>query len=249
MPTRGYTDPGSRRTSWYDPTIQTTYATDALWKDCPLLESIFDPTVGYYYFNDFIVLDKGTEDIILTQATTGTGVAGSGAGGIFTLDAGAVTDGQGPQIQLAGIDFLPAAGKDIWFEIKLRDSFITGDLFVGLAEIDTTITATSDTTTANHIGLSSYTGDGILLRDCNKASTRVNTGAISTLVASTYTRLGFKVSGVTSVQFYVDGVAAGSTVATASIPVVGLTPSVSIHATGTNRDVVDIDWIRCFQLR
>jgi hypothetical protein len=210
---------------------------------------LFDPEIGHHYFNDFHDLVKATDNWISTQATAGTNVAGTLAGGVLTMNAGATTDGQGPQLQLAGIDFLPAANKDLWFEVKVKNSFTTGDMFFGLAEIDTTLVASSDATTANHIGFSSFTGDGIFLRDANKASTRVNTGALHTLVADTYVRLGFKVTGVTSIQFYVNGVATGSTVATASIPIVGLTPSFTVHATGTNQDVVDIDWVKIFQLR
>src|SRR6185503_3080015 len=120
-------------------------------------------------------------------------------GGVLTLDAGAVTDGQGINMQLAGIDFIPAAGKHIWFEIRFQVSEITGDWFVGLSEIDTTIVASSDMSTSNHIGFSSFTGDSIMLFDSNNATTRAHTLAAGTLTAATYANLGFYVNGITDI--------------------------------------------------
>lgn len=221
----------------------------SLWETFPALPHLCDPSIAHVYFNDFHTANKATEDWILTQATAGTGVAGVLAGGVFTLNAGATTDGQGPQIQLAGVDFFPAAGKHLWFETRLKVSHITGDFFFGLAELDTTIFASSDMTTANHIGFSSFTGDGILLFDANKATVRANTLAAKTLVAATYVKLGFYINGVTDITVWVDNVANATTIATANIPVLGLTPSFGVHATGTDQAVVDIDYIKVAQLR
>lgn len=207
-----------------------------------------DPRYARCLFERFAPFNKAAEAWILTQATSGTGVPNALAGSGARLDAGAVIDGQGPQIQLAGGGWIPAAGKDLWFETKVKDSFITGDFFFGLAEIDTTIIATSDMTTANHIGFSCFTGDGILLADCAKASTRVHTQAMNTLVADAYVTLGFRVNGVTDVTFYVNDVVVGTAILTANIPIVSLTPSIVVHATGTNRDVVDVAYIRAMQL-
>lgn len=233
---------------YYDSANSPTPGT-SIWETFPALAHIQDPSIAHVYFNDFHTATKDAESLILTAAVTGTGVAGVLAGGVLTLNAGAVTDGQGPQVQVAGVDFFPAAGKTLWFETRLKTSFITGDFFFGLAELDTTIVAASDMTTANHIGFSSFTSDGVLLADANKATVRVHTLATNTLVAATYTKLGFVVDGVTSITFYVDGVANATTILTANIPVVGLTPSLAVHATGTDQAVVDVDWIRCAQLR
>jgi hypothetical protein len=216
--------------------------------NAPVQRCIKDPMYGYYFFDRFSPFNKSAEAWILTQATTGTGVADTLPGGGAAFDAGAVTDGQGPQIQLAGTPITPAAGKDIWFECRLKDSFITGDLFVGLAPIDTTLMASSDMTTSNHIGFSCVTGDGILLCDANKAGVRVATTPAHTLVADTFVKLGFRVRGVTDITFFVNDQELSTLVLTANIPVVGLTPSFSIHATGTNRDVVKMSYIRCLQL-
>lgn len=226
----------------------------SMWDTFPTLAWLCDPQIAQHYFEDFTRFSKaisttGDGDWALTQATSGTAVAGVLAGGVCTLDAGAATDGQGPQIQLNGTAFKPAAGKHLWFECQVKTSFITGDFFFGLAETDTTIVATSDMTTSNHIGFSSFTGDGVLLADANNATARVHTTAAKTLVAATYTRLGFYVNGLTDITFWADDAANATKYVTANIPVVAMTPSFTVHATGTDRSTVDIDWIRVAQLR
>lgn len=233
---------------------RATSTTTTLWDTFPALAWLKDPHIAQHWFTDFTAFSKkisttGDGEWTLTAATSGTAVAGVLAGGVCTLDAGATTDGQGPQIQLNGTAFIPAANKDLWFECRLKTSHITGDFFFGLSETDTTIFASSDMTTSNHIGFSSFTGDGILLADANKATARVSTLAAKTLVAATYTTLGFYVNGVTSITFWVDNVANATTYATANIPIVALTPSFGVHATGTDQAIVDVDWVRVAQLR
>ena len=226
----------------------------SLWDTFPALPWLCDPQIANHFFDDFnrfskVISTTGDGAWTLTAATSGTAVAGVLAGGVVTLDAGAATDGQGPQIQLNGTSFIPAAGKHLWFECQLHSTFITGDFFFGLAETDATIFASSDMTTSNHIGFSSFTGDGILLADANKATARVHTTAIKTLVASTYTRLGFYVNGVTDITFWADDAANATKYVTANIPIVALTPSFGVHATGTDRAVLNVDWVRVAQLR
>ena len=247
MATKGYRTAGGI-VSFYDPAVQTLHQS-GLWKDCPVLESLHDPSILVTYFDDFHKYDPSATNLILTQATSGTCVPGVLANGVLTIDAGAATDGQGVNLQLAGVDFFPAAGKTLWFETRVKDSFITGDLFFGLAELDTTIIASSAMTTANHIGYKTLTGDGIMLGEGAKASAVGTTAGLVTITAATYTKLGFKVNGVTNIDWYVDNVLVDSTLLTANIPVAGLTPSIVVHATGTNRDVVDVDYIKIAQLR
>jgi hypothetical protein len=234
---------------FYDVARGGVSPSQSLWSDCPMLPWLCDPTLMHVYFNDFHSANKATEEWILTQAVSGTAVAGTLAGGVFTLGAGATTNHQGPNVQLAGVDFVPAAGKDIWFEARVKVNVLTGRYFVGLAELDTTIIASGAMTTDNHIGFSSLAGAGVVNLDSEKATAGLATTAVHTFVADTYVKLGFKVSGVTSIQAYVNGVAVGDPNPTANVPIVGLTPSLVVHATGTGTPAMDIDWIRVAQLR
>jgi hypothetical protein len=219
-----------------------------LWLGAPMMRVLTDPTYAYYFFDDFSYVQKSSEAWILTQATTGTAVKSGQS--LLTMNAGAATDGQGPQMQLAGLDLKPAANKHIWFEVRLKDSFITGDFFFGLANLDTTLIASSAVTMTDYIGFASFTGDGVLdLVTSSASGTQGITAGVKTLGAATFVRLGFYVDGLTSVTPYIDGVAGTPMAIAARIPIVGLTPSLTVHATGTNQDVVDVDWVRALQLR
>lgn len=219
----------------------------SLWEDCPLLAAVSDPSVGVHFFHDFVGLDKSTESWVATQATSGTATAGVLAGGTVALSAGAATDNQGVNFQLAGGAFVPAAAKDIWYEARLKCSQVAVQFYAGLAVVDTTLIAAGAVAHTDSIGFSSVTDDGVLLGNVRASSTSsTTTGA--TLAADTFVRLGFKLTGVSSVTFYVNGSAVGSAV-TSNIPSGAvLTPSFVCQATGSGTPIVNVDWVRAFQV-
>jgi hypothetical protein len=249
MATRGLTD-STQRVSFYDDAINPSHQNN-LWRDCPLLEWVHDPSIGYYSEGRFdsYYAAATTGDWVLTQATSGSAAMSTTITGALAIDAGAVTSGQGAQIQRVKAPIVPAAGKDIWFECTVQATNPTKlQTFIGLAEIDTTIIAGAALTTGTHIGWSSVTSDGVLLRVAAKASAAV-TATATTLAASTNVKLGFKVTGVTSIDQYINGVLTGTAVATANVPIVALYPSFVCQAHGTSQPVLSVLYYRCFQLR
>ena len=252
MPTKGKTYGG--RASFFDPTLNATYET-GLWKDCPLLEYLHDPSIGVLLDEQFNSYNAAatTGDYKLTQATAGSAAKSTTMQGVLSIDSGSTTAAQGANVQRLKSMFIPAAGKDIWAEFQVKFTGVGAlnvEAFVGLAESDDTIIATSGTpsvTTANHIGWSSVTDDGVLLFDTEKATAGA-TAAATTIVADTWVRLGFKVTGVTSIQQYINGVATGSAVATANIPIVALYPSFVVQSGGTDQPVMHVRPYRIFQL-
>lgn len=251
MPTRGYTDPGTRRASHYDPALSTDYANN-LWKDCPLLEYIHDPSIGVYLDEQFISYDatSTTGDYVLTQATTGTAAISTAASGVLELDSNSTTATQGANLQRAKAVFVPAAGKDIWFETKIKivDTFDKCELFAGLSEVDTTLLASSANSSANHVGWQCVTDDGVLLFSAEKATAGATTAA-ATIAEATYIKLGFKVNGVSTVDQYINGVKVGTGHVTANIPIVAMVPSFVCQSGGTNDPIMHIAGYRVFQLR
>lgn len=251
MPSKGYTDPGTRRISVYDPTLSANYA-NGLWKDCPLQEFLHDPSIGVLLdeqWNDYDVTAT-TGAYLLTQATAGSAAKSTTMQGVLSIDSGSTTSAQGANVQRLKSMFIPAAGKDIWAEFQVKWTGVGAlnvETFVGLAESDTTIIGTSAVSTSNQIGWSSVTDDGVLLFDCEKATANA-TSAATTIVSDTWVKLGFKVSGVTSIQQYINGVATGSAVATANIPIVALYPSFVCQSAGTDQPVLHVRPYRIFQL-
>lgn len=250
MPTRGFTTP-SGRVSHYDPTLSTGYSAN-LWKTCPLLEYMFDPMIGFMVderWNSYNAAST-TGDYVLTAATAGTGAISTAAPGVLELDSGSATQGQGATLQRVKSAFLPAAGKHIWAEFKLKvvDSYDKVEFFCGLSEIDTTLIASQANSSANHIGWQCVTNDGVLLFSAEKAGTGA-TKAATTLVEDTYLTLGFYVNGVTEIEQYVNGVLTGTNHVTANIPVVAVYPSFVCQTGGTNDPIMHIAAYRIFQLR
>jgi hypothetical protein len=137
----------------------------------------------------------------------------------------------------------------MWFETTIQTTFPTFlEVFVALAELDTSIIATSAISTANHIGWYCVTDDGVLLFGANKASAAA-TKAAATIAEDTYIKLGFKVNGVTSIEQYINGVLTGTAHATANVPIVALYPSFVCQSAGTNDPIMHIKGYRVFQLR
>lgn len=257
MPTKGFTDPGSRRVSFYDPALQTTYATASLWRDCPLLEHRHDPSLGVLLREDFASYNAAatTGDYTLTQATSGTAVISTAYPGTLTIDSGATTDNQGVNLQRLKSMWIPAANKSIWAEFFISLTATTPpvtktQLFVGLAASDTTIIASGAITTNNRIGWKILDG-GLLVTTftCDKAGTEA-TKTGPTLVAATPIRLGFVYDGVAdTIQQYVNGVATGTVVATASVPKLAMYPSFVCQSDGTDEPILNVHGYRIFQLR
>jgi hypothetical protein len=252
MATRGYTEPGTRRVSHYDPDLSSAYTT-GLWRTCPLLEYMFDPSIGVLLDENFQNYNAAatTGDYVLTQATAGSAAISATYPGTLSIDSGSTTTQQGANVQRAKSAFVPAAGKHIWAEFNVSFTGVDAlnvETAIGLFEIDTTVIAASAVSTANGIGWTSVTDDGVLLFDTEKASAAA-TAAATTIVSATKVRLGFYVDGVTSIQQYINGVATGSAVATANIPIVAVYPTFACLSAGTDQPVLHVHGYRVFQLR
>lgn len=256
MPTRGYTDPGTRRASLYDPTLSPGYTAN-LWKDCPLAEYRHDPSIGVLLDEPFVSYNAAATsgDYTLTQATSGSAAISTTIPGALAIDAGATTDNQGANVQRLKSAFIPAAGKDIWAEFRCLLTATTppvtrAQIFVGLAASDTTIIASGAQSTNNRIGWQIL--DGALLVSsftCDKAGTGT-TATGHTFVAATAVKLGFRYDGTAdTVQQYINGVATGTAIATANIPKLVVYPSFVCQSDGTDQPILVIAGYRIFQLR
>lgn len=249
MVSRGHNEAG--RVSVFDDSLNPSYR-QGLWASCPLAEYMHDPSIGVLLQEDFLSYDAEATngEYVLTQATAGAAAISTAAPGVLELDSGSNTATQGATLQHNKAVFLPAAGKDIWFEtsIKVVDTFDKAELFIGLSELDTTLIASSANSSANHIGWQCVTDDGVLLFSAEKAGAGATKAAV-TLEEATYVKLGFYVNGVTEIEQYVNGVLTGTNHVTANIPVAAIYPSFVCQSGGTNDPIMHIAGYRCFQLR
>jgi hypothetical protein len=250
MATRGNTDAGGVA-SFYDPDRSAAFKT-GVWKDCPLLEYLFDPSIGTMWeFGHSYDPEATNGEYVLTQATAGSAAMSTTESGTLNILAGSTTSTHGANVQVVKSAFVPAAGKHIWAEFNVSWTGVTNlnvETAVGLFEIDTTVIGSSLISTANGIGWQSLTDDGVLLFDTEKASAAA-TRAATTIVSGTKFKLGFFVNGVTSIVQYINGVPTGTDTATANIPIVALYPTFVCQSGGTDSPVLSVHNARVFQLR
>jgi hypothetical protein len=221
---------------------------DLLWGDCPLLNRILNPGYALLDDDDFTRYDA-TNDWTLTQATAGSAAIHTTIPGALLMDAGNTTAHNGAQIQKKVAMFLPALGKDIWFEAFVEPTSLIGEFFFGLAAVDTTIIAAGAMSTNNRIGWTGVAGDGVMQFDCDKAGTSSQTTG-ATLSTTGMTALGFHYDGTTdTIQQYVNGVAVGAPIATTYISKSAMYPSFVCQNHSTTEVTLAIGGYRAFQLR
>jgi hypothetical protein len=171
-----------------------------------------------------------------TQASTGGGSFlsdGSEDAGVYVLAAGAVTDGNGINAQWKHFHLTPAAGTPIYFEIECKAVGRVGELFIGLAKVDTTLIA-SDAITNECVGFAvPGDDDGVLdyvTCDATTFSGNNQQQAGETLEVGTKVRLAMEVYS-DKVKFYRDGVLVATN--TTNIPTDALCPSIVCQSIGT----------------
>lgn len=232
------------RTRYINP---TTYRS-GVWFDCPLKEAVLDPAIAVVLDEPFVSYDASTGgEYTLTQATAGSAAIATTMPGVLSIDSGSTTATQGANVQRLKSAFVPASGKSIWAEFRVKFTGVGAlnvETFVGLAASDTTVIASSAVSTNNRIGWSSVTDDGVLLLDCDKAGTGT-TAAATTIVSDTWFNLGFVYDGdADTVQQFINGVATGTAIATTYIPKVVVYPTFVCQSGGTDQPVLHVGGYR-----
>lgn len=220
---------------------------------------------AYFEGNDFDSFDAD-DDFTVTNATAGTADVIDGAGGILELDSASTTADQGVQVQHKTETILPADGKPIIFEARLKISeHSTGvvdsaQIFVGLSVLDTTIMASGANSSTDHIG---WESNAVTVADVHgrldfhaeKGGDRASVSTAHTYEANdTYVILGFFVDGIGYVTPLVNGIA-GTSIETgsANIPVTAgtgdMAASFLCQSEGTHDPTMDLDWYYVIQAR
>lgn len=236
-----------------------------MWDDCPRAEIEHDPGAGYFFKDDFM------QDFTLTGRYTLTNIGGTPSfaildqiGGVAELDANSSTQHQGGQIQVAstvGERFAAVANTKIWFEaqILLKDIATVPNFFLGLHDIDTSIFSSGLLVDASNdwIGIKCETALATVFGTCcNNTTESATSSAIMTVNTTTHDgdvttdgsawlKLGFKVTGASLIEFWVNGVKSPYTVTT-NLPSAGICPSVVLHSDGSVDSIMWIDRIDCY---
>ena len=221
----------------------------SMWDDFPVAGPPGRNVFGY--FNDFVswVPDEWTN----TEVGTSLQNLKDEAHGVLDLTSGA-TENDGNNLQLGGTgdtettgeSFLPAAGRTIWFETRVKyDDETQSDFLLGLSKQDTTAIDTV-------VGIFFRKDDGDALIDAvtSSASTTASTDlGVKTLAVNTYVRLGFKVFGLDKVEFYIDDVKVATHSTVANIPAEAMKLTMVALTGEGNAATLSVDYIACYQTR
>lgn len=202
-----------------------------------------NPVQWYGCEDDFD--DLCTGKYTTTQVTAGSITLEDAERGGALIDCGDTTVHHGLNLQWGKARFAPAAGKILIFSAYLNATAIsTGpEFFLGGALIDTTIIASGAMSCNTYVGFKSVTADGILLACGLRTSGVEVTKTGTTLVSGTNVLLEFKVTGITKIEFFVNGQKLGSSDITTStaIPNVKLAPSLAWQGGGTVQPLLHLD--------
>jgi hypothetical protein len=182
-----------------------------------------------------------------TGNTTAVNAASSGSSMLITT---AANEYDGINLQLKGESFKLTSSKPLYFGCKFKVSDATqSDIFIGLAETDTTLMATSS---AHAIALG---GDGAFFSKLDASTTiagkmylngsqTATANYATALVADTFMTVEIYWDGST-MYYYVDGTLIQQI--SGSLGDGEMTPSVNFRAGAAAAKTMDIAWLRCFQ--
>ena len=217
-----------------------------------------DPTLGFGYFNDYLgEIDVTTADgYVITAVTTG-GISPvvDEDGGVLLVDSqGNAGADDGVNVQLTNCMFKPLAGRTIRFEARLKlndNSALISQFAIGLAGVDTTLIAAGvlddvvDKALWFHHGAT--TADKMSVCAARTSAEDIDADKATT-VDDTYIKLGFVINGVTSIEWYADGVLVHTSSVGANIPNAVMCLSYVAQTEGASKDAeLSIDWVRILQ--
>lgn len=238
-----------------------------IWGDCPQLDMILDPTLGFFKGDDFQALD-GTTQIPYTfysdTSDTFTSLA-SQVGGVARIALSGADNDEGFAVynQSTGI-IKTGAGNDWWFEAKVKPSQVSAEhgIFVGLCG-EAAVGADLMATDTMALKVIDAIGFQIISASAGAACATIQTirqlsgGARAAVNASAGTataafiKFGMKsVSG--TVTFYINGAAVTTTTTSSdtNFPLNKyLCPTFGVKIGSAAAENLDIDWWYAAQLR
>lgn len=206
-----------------------------------------DPTRFITDFDDFITYTA--TDWLITTVGTGTRALVAGHGGLLAVtNSAAAPDAN--YYQRATGDFLPAAGKRIFFKTRLKvDNATLADIQVGLINADSTpLDATDGFWIRKAAGATTLSA--VVRRDATTGSSSI--ANIGTMADDTFIELAFHYDGKQETEFFVNNVRMGSVTGilpTTFLPDTLLTNSFGILNGSAAARALTVDYVLAAQER
>jgi len=225
--------------------------TPALWRGIPFNELLSNPRLGFAAHWDFCGFDNDLWTV--TNATSGTLAAISGHGGVVRVSAGAATDAQGVRSAQPGgaaSQFItPAAGRIIVVEALLKDTPQTSTLnsrWFGLATQTTGLGTAGDPDGTDRIGFIAENDANIKFNYKDASATEYEVDTTYDVTSGNWTKWGFRINGLSSVEWTVNGVAPTIVAATTTYAIPDAIMNITLANVangGTGTPTTDFDWI------
>ena len=206
----------------------------------PLINNEWIEDFNYFQATDWTITESDA------AATEALATAAPTVGGVLLI-TNTNADDNAVSMQKVGHSFIPTVGTNIWFECRLQASEATQcDWLVGLVITDTTPLAHAD-----GIVFRKDDGDTQIDFETTNGSASSSETSIGTFAATTYVTVGFKITGTTSVEYFVNGVSQGTL--TTRIPTAPLRPTIHFQDGDTAAALaaltMSVDYIMCSQTR
>lgn len=222
-----------------------------LWGDAPNIATLRDPGLGINYFNDFMneVDVTSADGWTLTQVDTkgSITVEAVAAGGVLEVTSATGNSADdGISAQLKNCAFKPVAGVNIWAEMRVKVSDATQQWFAGFMAVDTTPLASgvlddvSDK--VGFVHAAADTTDKVSTVTA-RTSAEDETSDAGDMTDDTWTTLGIRITGLTSVEFYQDGVLIETGSTAANIPNAGICLTFASYYESAD-NILSVDWVK-----
>jgi hypothetical protein len=234
---------------------QTSGSYSTLWGDCPILDWITDPSIGVYFFDDFLGYHT-THLWTSTLTDTGTTAITTGLGGWLSIvpSDGSVADNDESYAYGTSAAFQVQAGKDLWYECEVSFAEANTDdinVIAGLSSVgtDDLLVSNGGGPSANFDGLAFYKVDGGTTWNAiaTQAANQTLLTALATRVAGTPVRLGIRTYSNNLATFFLNGAQITST--GTYLPTAAMRPVFGVKNGAANNENLTVNWVRCFQIR
>jgi hypothetical protein len=225
-----------------------------MWWDCPLNEIRQDPSIGFELYDDFSQYTTVHAGLTSTLVGGGAAVVLTGQhGGLLELDPTA-DDNDEAYVGSTYTIVVPTGAREIWFECSAKfteASTSAANVMVGLSSTYATgaLQAAGAGPPANYSGSVLYKVDGGTTwnYEVSNAASQTTCADIATRTSGSFTRLGFKLTGLSLGTAFINGVAVAS--AASNIPTSAMGLFFGVRNGAAANEKLYIDWYRLVGLR
>jgi len=246
--------------NFYDHKAHPAFRYD-LWANCPIQAIKCDPTLAHVFLEDWFYYTAGKEVTVAVYpagAPTATTGLTAGVGGQFILCCDSDDNDETYAVSI-GESWLFAEGKPLWFECKIKlteGATNKANWIIGLMQEagENALLDNGGGPAATYDGAVFYKVDGTMstMFESSNDTTQATVTTMGTFVSGTAVRLGFYYNGAATtgvITPYIDGVAKTAQSITNS----GLAEMELFFGCkaggGVPEEALQVDWIKCVQLR